>query len=97
MPKGKKFNAAEKHFLEKENAYRQRIRALEATVHGKDDAIRILTFACSELAGQNLALENQVERLLEYTELSKADIKAACLKDKELVSTLSALQRMAMW
>lgn len=44
------------------------------------------------LSSKNQQLKEWIERLLEYTELSKEDIKAACEKDKKIVSGVSMLE-----
>lgn len=89
MAKGKKFTAAEKHFAQKRVELDRKIKHLSeltnkqaATIASQDETIR-------KLKDENLRLNDWIERLLEYTELSKEDIKAACEKDKKLNGLLS--------
>jgi hypothetical protein len=44
---------------------------------------------------ENHALRDWVERLLEYTELTKEDIAKACEKDKQMAETAEWLQRFS--
>lgn len=68
MPKGKKFDAAEKHFMKKETAYRKEIRELS-------DQNKKLIQKANELESENERLNDWVERLLKYTELSPEQLK----------------------
>ena len=82
MSKGKKFNAAEKYFIEKEAKYQSQLRSLTATIHGlRADQAEIL-HKNQALTDENTQLKDWIERLLQYTELSEADIKAVCEQDK---------------
>ena len=83
MPKGKKYNAAEKHFIEKEQRYQRQIRYLNDLIAAQDLEIRRLKAAVNERDNQILSQTDWINRLLEYTELNKEDIKAACEADKQ--------------
>ena len=83
MPKGKKFDAAEKHFKKKEDVYQHRIRELETTVSQLKIDVKRLETEKGDLLSENNSLKEWVERLLSYTELSKEDIQAACERDKK--------------
>ena len=48
----------------------------------------------SALETENAQLKDWVERLLEYTELSKEDIKAVCEKDKRLGESLKLFEKL---
>lgn len=82
--KGKKFNAAEKHFMKKQEQYQKQIKSLETQLENAHRDTRIFRTRAEFLERENEELKNWVERLLEYTELSKEDIKKACEKDKNL-------------
>lgn len=91
MPKGKKFNAAEKHFQEKEKQYQNQIKALNE--HIKQNAVDKNNYdeQIHNLQSENEQLKTWIERLLEYTELDADDIKKACKKDKRMTDTLGFL------
>lgn len=84
MPKGKKFNAAEKHFLEKEKQWKNRISDLEMQ---QSNTLKLLNDTEEQLQSlqmKNNELQQWINRLLEYTELSESDIKKAVERDKSL-------------
>lgn len=89
MAKGKKYEAAEKHFDKKRVEYEKKIKALTARVSEQNKIIAENQEQISTLVMENQRLNEWVERLLEYTELSKEDIKAACEKDKKIASAVS--------
>lgn len=84
--KGKKFSAAEKHFQEKEVKLRRDIHYWqELAIHRAEHIVQLE----AALRSANVTIEQQrdwIERLLQYTELSKEDIKTACEKDKALAA-----------
>lgn len=94
MPRGKKFNAAEKHFKEKEEVYQRKIRHLEEVVSQLQTDMNRLAGENGRLLAENDSLNGWVERLLTYTELSKDDIKAVCEQDKKRGEALSAFTGM---
>ena len=89
--KGKKFTAAEKHFHEKEAKLRKEMNDWRtvAIERAKDivDLEEELRQAKSTIAQQ----QDWIERLLQYTELSLDDIKAACEKDKAMAACADLL------
>lgn len=87
MSKGKKFSAAEKHFYSKKIELEKKIRSLSSCLHDSESLLSEQKILIDSLTSENLQLKDWVERLLEYTELSKDDIKTACNKDKELASS----------
>jgi len=91
LPRGKKFDAAEKHFKKKEEDYQRRIRNLESTIAQLQSDMSRLAGENGELLAENDSLKDWVERLLTYTELSKEDIKAACEQDKKRDEALIGL------
>ena len=92
--KGKKFTAAEKHFLGEKEKYEKQIKILNEG----NDQIRIqrdkLSSANNKLTEENIQLKNWVERLLQYTELSIEDIKSACEKDKNQTKALQSFTQL---
>lgn len=95
MPKGKKFDAAKKHFSELETELRNKYRGIEAHARVLISENEELKKKLSTAEGENEQLRLWVERLLEYTELNKEDIKAACQRDKkakELVDLVNLMR-----
>lgn len=89
MAKGKKFDAAQKHFEGKKIELEKQIKALTARVSEQNKTISEQKGQIDALSTENQQLKEWIERLLEYTELSKEDIKAACEKDKKIASAMS--------
>lgn len=97
MPKGKKFDAAEKHFKKKEEDYQRRIKYLEGAVSQLQSDMSRLAGENGTLLAENDSLKDWVERLLSYTELSKEDIRKVCEQDKkrgEALATFSSMAKM---
>lgn len=94
MPKGKKFSAAEKHFMKKEQRLNRQIKSLylanESLRQENFDFAEQLRLAQSKI----VSLQDWVDQLLEYTKLSKEDIRAVCEKDKDLNMAVSAINYM---
>lgn len=82
--KGKKFDAAEKHFEKKRVALEKQIKELREQLENAHRDTRLFRTRLEFCERENEELKQWIERLLEYTELSKEDIKAACEKDKRL-------------
>lgn len=89
MAKGKKFDAAQKHFEGKKIELEKQIKTLTARVSEQNKTISEQKGQIDALSSENLQLKEWIERLLEYTKLSKEDIKAACEKDKKIASAAS--------
>ena len=89
MAKGKKFDAAQKHFEGKKIELEKQIKHLTARVSEQNKVISEQRGQIDALSSENQQLKEWIERLLEYTELSKEDIKAACEKDKKIASAAS--------
>jgi len=83
MQKGKKFNAAEKYFHEKEIKYQKQIKQKCETIVQMNDLQSELIHEKQELQTENEQLKEWIERLLKYTELTKEDIQKACEQDKK--------------
>ena len=69
--KSKKFTAAEKHFLKKEEQYRKQIKELEAQLH----SVRSENESLKKTAMQYTELLEQHHKALELLQLSNDDIK----------------------
>lgn len=90
MPKGKKFNAAEKHFEEKCVEWRKKIRELEQI---NKDLHKKLSDNCDEmekLQMENEYLKQQNKVLMEIKEMSVDDVKTL-IKSKESINNISSL------
>ena len=94
MAKGKKIDAAEKHFEKKRVKYEREIRRLTDIVSEQNKIISKNKQQISALETENAQLKDWVERLLENTELSKEDIKAVCEKDKRLGESLKLFEKL---
>ena len=84
MSKGKKFDAAEKHFAKERERLNKQIKSLEEQLANAHRDTNLFRSRAEFYERENEELKNWVERLLEYTELSKEDIKQACEKDKNM-------------
>ncbi len=92
--KGKKFNAAEKHFLQKEVKIRQELREMKEWY---EDICNVN----SQLVEENNALRHELSELLdrynkalEYSKLSESQILNAIKKDNSIVSLTEILSTM---
>lgn len=94
MPKGKKFSAAEKHFEKKQAQYEKKVKDLMCLIDQQRITLSEQADKILALTDENRQLHDWVERLLEYTELSKEDMKAACEKDKRMGSLLMVADRL---
>lgn len=94
MPKGKKFDAAEKHFEKKKCEYDRKIKSLTiALKESREETLKYKTLY-EDISGENEQLKAWIERLLEYTELSMEDIKQACEKDKRMGETMQMMKTL---
>lgn len=84
MAKGKKFDAAEKHFAKERERLDKEIKYLKQQLENAHRDTRLFRSRLELYERENEELKNWIERLLEYTELSKDDIKQACEKDKNM-------------
>lgn len=91
MARGKKFDAAEKHFYKEKCSYERRIKTLSDNLKSTTEKLALTERRLDEAENEITQLKDWVERLLEYTELSREDIKAACEKDKRLAGVASLL------
>lgn len=92
--KGKKFNAAEKHFQQREVKIRQELREMKEWY---EDVCNVN----SQLIKENTALRHELSELLdrynkalEYSKLSESQILNAIKKDNSIVSLTEILSTM---
>jgi hypothetical protein len=81
MPKGKKFDAAEKHFEKVKLSYEKRLRVSQEQATSLSKQLMEANNTIRSLESENTQLKDWIERLLQYTELSKEDIQKACQND----------------
>lgn len=89
MSKGKKFDAAQKHFEGEKIKYQKQIKYLRDEICSQKKTISEQKKEVDSLSSENRQLKDWIERLLEYTELSKEEIKAACEKDIRVANSAS--------
>ena len=83
MAKGKKFDAAQKHFEGKKIELEKQIKVLTARVSEQNKTISEQKGQIDALSSENQQLKEWIERLLEYTEISKEDLKKIIESEKE--------------
>ena len=69
-------------------------RELEEKLRDKDKIINSLTDKISELENIINQKDEWIERLLEYTELSKEDLKTVIEKDKSVAKAVESLKNI---
>lgn len=93
--KGKKFDAAEKHFKIKEESYNKRIKNLERLLIEKKESEKSLLTEVESLRIQNENLKTINKKLTELCNLSEEeDIQASILKDKQMAEAAWAVARI---
>ena len=83
---GKKWSAAEKHFGEKEQDLRSKAMKVEAERNQLKEINKKLLNQVDMQRVEIDRLNEWVDRLLEYSELSREDISKACERDKSIAS-----------
>ena len=83
MARGKKFDAAEKHFQKIKLRYESLIKQLNDERCSLHDELMQCKRKINDLEAENIQMKDWIERLLQYTELSKKDIQEACQSDKD--------------
>jgi hypothetical protein len=91
--KGKKFDAHEKHFKEKEIKLNREINYIRGRLDEVHNQNIQLTNENKQLKKDNLNIKLKYEKLLEYSKLSDEEIKEALKSDKSLnqLSTLFSM------
>ncbi len=82
--KGKKFEAAEKHFMKKEEQYKKQIKTLETALIEKTEKEKSNDALIESLSEQNAMLIAQNKKLMELCKLSEVDLKILIEKDKNV-------------
>jgi hypothetical protein len=82
--RGKKFNAAEKHFKEKELELRKEMKRYIDFADEIKVANSLLFKENEKLKIENTEIKMKYEQLLEYSKLSEDDIQRALKRDKSL-------------
>jgi chromosome segregation ATPase len=86
MPKGRKYSAAEKHFLELERRLNLRLQRSEESLAECQGKLSDAEKTVEELRYKNEELRDWIRRLLSYTEMSKEDLEATISHDKSVAS-----------
>lgn len=89
--KGKKFDAAEKHFIKKEEQYKKHIKALELEITAKAEKEKSNDALIASLSEQNAMLIAQNKKLMELCKLSEADLKILIEKDKNVAEAARSM------
>ena len=90
MPKGKKFNAAEKHFEKKCDEWRKRIRELEHANKVLNQKLCDNINEIEKLQMENEYLRQQNDMLMEVKDMSAADVRTL-VESREAVKNASSL------
>lgn len=90
----KKFDSAKKHFEKERLKLVDQIKAHQSFEHELLEENNRLQERVHSLEREKAELKDWVNRLLEYTELSKEDIKKVCDGDKKLINFASYLNKM---
>ncbi len=91
----RKLSAKDKAFEKERITYRQRIRQLESTISSLKVELAKIKGEVAEKDEKIRQLEDWVNRLLEYTELSEEEMKRVLEKDKtvsEVFENVKAMQ-----
>ena len=97
MPKGKKFDAAEKHFREKEIRLNRQLRAAEDARRAAEKHDAETTAENQKLEAENEKLRAENVRLAELMELTpeqRKDLFERIDAEKKLAQTMSAIGHM---
>ena len=89
--KGKKFSAAEKHFIKKEEQYKKHIKALELEITKNTEKEKMNEALITSLTEQNAILLEENKKLLELCKISEADLKILIEKDKNVAEAAGCM------
>ena len=81
-------------FEKERQQLRKQKREAEEHAAAKDITIKELTDRITELEATNNQKDEWIERLLQYTELSKEDLQTAIEKDKAMVNAAKSLEAL---
>lgn len=90
MSKGKKFDAAEKHFEKKCIEWRKQIRELEQKNKELHEQVSTLCYDMTKLNMENEDLRQRNETLMDLKDMSNEDVRTL-IKSKESVNSMSRL------
>ena len=92
MSKGKKFDAAQKHFESRLSGYSRKIRELRNALETaeKENAESRKRIATLEM--ENAEIKEKIAYLQKYADLNPADLQAAVQKDARLADAMKFLQ-----
>ena len=94
MAKGKKFNAAEKHFEKKRLQLNRIISNLESQLRDACQNNQNLRNRCNELENENSNLKELNQKLLETSKLSFEEVKMLIQHEKEMCGAWKAFNTM---
>lgn len=94
MAKGKKFNAAEKHFEKKRLQLNRIISNLESQLRDACQNNQNLRNRCDELENENSNLKELNQKLLETSKLGLEEVKILIQHEKEMCGAWKALNTM---
>ena len=91
----RKYSAAQKHFDKLARKLRKEVADIQEEHALLAQEVEKLKEENGKLEYENQQKKDWIERLLEYTELSQADIKKACEKDKEVAGLISMFRQFS--
>lgn len=86
MPKGKKFNAAEKHFHGKQLKYEQEIKTLNCRLSKLTELLMSEQSKNTQLSKDLADITSRHEKLLAYSQLTEQDLATALESDKAMAN-----------
>jgi hypothetical protein len=89
--KGKKFDAAEKHFKKKEEQYLKKIKAMEELIAAKDAKDKEKDSIIADLKEQNAVLLVQNKKFFDICHMSEEDLKILIEKDRNVAKAASCM------
>lgn len=93
MPKGKKFDAAEAHFLKQKEKLDKQIKELRAQLHTAIDDRNRFSHRWELAMAENDELKKQIEALQKLHGLSQKDVQAL-VRSTESVNTVTELLKL---
>ena len=92
--RGKKFDAAEKHFLKKQEIYERKIRYLENQIKELSDKNEEQKDYIDRLELTNKELREMLNQLLEYTKVSESDVKKICEEKAKAADIMNSMFKL---
>lgn len=94
MPKGKKFDAAEKHFEKKRVEYQKIIEDLHKQLENEIKTNADLRNRCVELEAESRRLDDKVQCMLQLTNMSEQQIEYIIEHDKKMSEAFDVIIAM---